>query len=149
MEGMSTSLNDMMTMIPITRAHGLEEQQLQSVEEKISSVYDIGQMFDRITAIFGATAWVVMGVMQTLFLAGSVYACFGGVISVGDVVMFNSFFLVLSGQLTGVLNILPQCSQARESLTFNNGSTRMPPILKITAANLLTIRSAADLNSAM
>jgi len=116
MEGMSTSLNDMMTMIPITRAHGLEEQQLQSVEEKISNVYDIGQMFDRITAIFGATAWVTMGVMQTLFLSGSVYACFRGSISVGDVVMFNSFFLVLSGQLTGVLNILPQCSQARESL---------------------------------
>ena len=108
MEGMSTSLSDMMTMIPITRAHGLEEQQLQSVEEKISNVYDIGQMFDRITAIFGATAWVVMGVMQTLFLSGSVYACFRGVISVGDVVMFNSFFLILSGQLTGVLNIVPQ-----------------------------------------
>jgi ATP-binding cassette subfamily B protein len=116
MEGMSTSLNDMMTMIPITRAHGLEEQQLQNVEGKISSVYDIGQMFDRITAIFGATAWVVMGIMQTLVLSGSVYASFRGMISIGDVVMFNSFFLVLSGQLTGVLNILPQCSQARESL---------------------------------
>lgn len=116
MEGMSTSLSDMMTMIPITRAHGLEEEQLQSVGEKILNVYDIGQMFDRITAIFGATAWVVMGVMQTVFLSGSVYACFRGRISVGDVVMFNSFFLILSGQLTGVLNIVPQFSQARESL---------------------------------
>jgi ATP-binding cassette subfamily B protein len=116
MEGMSTSLNDMMTMIPITRAHGLEEEQLQSVEEKISNVYDIGQMFDRIAAIFGATAWVVMGIMQTVFLTGSVYACFRGSISVGDVVMFNSFFLILSGQLTGVLNVVPQFSQARESL---------------------------------
>jgi ATP-binding cassette subfamily B protein len=115
-EGMSSSFADMLTMIPITRAHGLEEQQLETVSRRIHDVYHRGLSFDITAAIFGSTAWVVMGVLQMTFLAGSIFACFKGRISVGDVVMFNSFFMILSGQLGGALNLLPQLSQAQESL---------------------------------
>jgi ATP-binding cassette subfamily B protein len=116
MEGMSMHLNEMVTMMPITRAHGVEDQQLQSVESGIHSVFQRGVDFDKLSQLFAAVSWVVMGVMQALFLGGSMFACFRGHITVGDVVMFNAFFLTLSNSLANVLTFLPQVLQARESL---------------------------------
>jgi ATP-binding cassette subfamily B protein len=116
MEGMSTHLNEMVTMMPITRAHGVEEQQLRSVESGIDSVFQHGVDFDKLTQLFMAISWVVMGVMQTLFFGGAMVACFRGHISVGDVVMFNAFFLSLSNGLSALLTFVPQLLQMRESL---------------------------------
>jgi len=113
---MSTHLSEMVTMMPITRAHGLEEHQLQSVENGIGGVFQKGVHFDKLTALFHAVNWVLMGVMQILFLGGSMYACFKKHITIGDVVMFNSFFLALSGSLASLLTFVPQLLQTRESL---------------------------------
>lgn len=116
MEGMSTHLNEMVTMMPITRAHGLEEHQLRHVEDGIEGVFRKGVHFDKLTQLFAAISWVVMGVMQVLFLGGSMYASFQGQITIGDVVMFNSFFLTLSNSLANLLTFIPQLLQTRESL---------------------------------
>ncbi len=116
MEGMSMHLNEMVTMMPITRAHGVEEQQLRSVENGIHSVFQRGVDFDKLTQLFMAVSWVIMGVMQTLFFGGAMYASFHGHISVGDVVMFNAFFLTLSNGLSNLLTFVPQLLQMRESL---------------------------------
>ncbi|MDF7799283.1 ABC transporter ATP-binding protein [Pontiellaceae bacterium B1224] len=116
MEGMSSHLNEMVTMMPITRAHGLEEHQLRHVEDGIQGVYQKGVRFDKLTQLFAAISWVVMGVMQVLFLGGSMVACFKKQITVGDVVMFNTFFLTLSNSLANLLTFVPQVLQTRESL---------------------------------
>ncbi|MCH6257707.1 ABC transporter ATP-binding protein/permease [Puniceicoccaceae bacterium K14] len=116
LEGMSTHLNEMVTMMPITRAHGLEQKQLQSMESGIRGVFQRGVHFDKLTAVFAAVSWVVMGVMQMLFLGGSMYACFQRQITVGDVVMFNAFFITLSNTLANLLTFVPQLLQSRESL---------------------------------
>ncbi|MEN8662512.1 MAG: ABC transporter ATP-binding protein [Lentimonas sp.] len=116
MEGMSMHLNEMVTMIPMTRAHGLEKHQLQSVETGINRVFERGANFDKLTELFKAVSWVVMGVMQTICLGISMYACFQGHITVGDAVMFNAFFLTLSNSLANLLTFLPQLLQSRESL---------------------------------
>ncbi len=116
MEGMSSHLNEMVTMMPITRAHGVEEQQLQSVESGIDGVFERGVHFDKLTQLFAAVSWVTLGVMQMLFFGGAMYACFKGEITVGDVVLFNSFFLTLSNSLASLLTFVPQLLQMRESM---------------------------------
>jgi len=115
-ETMTSSLNDMLNMIPITRAHGLEEFHVKEVDSKIDAVFKKGINFDTISAIFGSTAWVAMTAVHVIFIAGSVYACMKGHITVGDIVLFNSMFLVLTGQMIMILATLPQLSQARESI---------------------------------
>ncbi|MGJ8653608.1 MAG: ABC transporter ATP-binding protein [Opitutaceae bacterium] len=115
-EGMSMHLNEMVTMMPLTRAHGLEKHQLRTVESGIQGVYQKGASFDMLTELFKAISWVIMGVMQLICLGVSMYACFGGHITVGDVVMFNSFFLTLSGTFANLLTFIPQLLQTRESL---------------------------------
>lgn len=116
LEGMSTFLNEMVTMMPITRAHALEDFQMRTVEKGIGGVFQRGVVFDKLTGLFAAVSWVVMGLMQTLFLGGSMYACFQKQITVGDVVMFNAFFLTLSNSLANLLSFVPQLLQTRESL---------------------------------
>lgn len=116
MEGMSTHLNEMVSLMPVTRAHGLEEHQLRNVTSGIVGVFKKGVHFDKLTQLFAATSWVALGVMQILFLGGSMYACFKGQITVGDVVMFNSFFVTLSHSLANFLVVVPQVFQTRESL---------------------------------
>lgn len=116
LEGMSARLIDMLTMIPVSRAHAVEDEEIQSVRHKMDDVFQEGFRIDRIMAIFGSSAWVVMQVSQTLFLTGAVYAAFQGWISVGDVLMFNAFFIGLSGSLNMLMNTFPQFAQARESL---------------------------------
>lgn len=132
-EGMSMHLNEMVTMMPLTRAHGLEQHQLRTVETGIQGVYQKGASFDMLTELFKAISWVIMGVMQLICLGVSMYACFEGHITVGDVVMFNSFFLTLSNTFANLLTFVPQLLQTRESidsivevlnspdLEFNNG----------------------------
>jgi len=115
-ETMSSSMNDMLNMIPITRAHGLEEFEVSQIDSKISNVFKKGLYFDTLSAVFGSTAWVIMSVIHITFIAGSAFACMKGFISVGDIVLFNSMFLVLTGQTLVVIGTLPQLSQAAESI---------------------------------
>jgi ATP-binding cassette, subfamily B, bacterial len=115
-ESMSSSMNDMLNMIPITRAHGLEEFEVSQIDSKISTVFKRGLYFDTLSAVFGSTAWVSMSVIHITFIAGSAFACIKGYISVGDIVLFNSMFLVLTGQMLVVIGALPQLSQAGESI---------------------------------
>ena len=115
-EVMSSSVSDMLNMIPVTRAHGLEDYHMDRVNSKIVNVFQKGKHFDTITAIFGSTAWAAMTAVHVLFISGSVYASIKGMISIGDIVLFNSMFLILSGQMTVLLNTLPQLSQAQESM---------------------------------
>ncbi|MFA5292422.1 MAG: ABC transporter ATP-binding protein [Phycisphaerae bacterium] len=115
-ETMSSSMNDMLNMIPITRAHGLEEYEVKEVDAKISAVFRRGKHFDTLTAVFGSSSWVAMSILHITFIAGSSYAAIKGYISIGDVVLFNSMFLALTGQMLMIIGTLPQLSQASESI---------------------------------
>ncbi|MCC5876326.1 MAG: ABC transporter ATP-binding protein [Candidatus Sumerlaeia bacterium] len=128
LEGMTSRLSDMLTMIPVTRAHGVEEEEIRAVSSKMDRVFNEGFRFDRIIAVFGASSWVVMQAVQALFLGGAVYAAFQGWLTVGDVLMFNAFFIGLSNALNTLLNTLPQFAQARESLRSIQEVLRSPDI---------------------
>jgi ATP-binding cassette subfamily B protein len=114
-ESMSVEMTDMMTMIAVTRAHGLEEFELERVKGKILDVYQKGYLFDMLNAVFGSAGWVAFTLPQTLFLLSAVYMCFKGEISVGDVVMFNAFFASISQSLLSFIGLLPVLAQAKES----------------------------------
>jgi ATP-binding cassette subfamily B protein len=116
MESMSSSMSDMLNMIPITRAHGLEEYEVKEIDSKIAAVFRRGKHFDTLSAIFGSSSWVSMSILHITFIAGSAYAAIKGYITIGDVVLFNSMFLALTGQMLVMIGTLPQLSQAGDSI---------------------------------
>ncbi|HMB02004.1 MAG TPA: ABC transporter ATP-binding protein [Spirochaetota bacterium] len=119
-ENMSSRLSDMLTMIPITRAHGLKEHELNVVNEKIDQVAAKGQRFDLLGGIFMAGGYVTISIAYVIFVSGSVWLCYRQMITIGDVVMFSNFFARLSGGISNLLRTIPEFSQLKESLNSVN-----------------------------
>jgi ATP-binding cassette subfamily B protein len=116
MEQLSSSLQDMMVMIPVTRAHGLEEHQISTIERSIDHVATEGRKFDIYGGRFSAGAYVSIALSSAIFLLFSIWIHRGGHISIGEVVMFNAFFTRIAMGVQQLLNLLPQLTQTREAL---------------------------------
>jgi ATP-binding cassette subfamily B protein len=119
-EDMSAKLSDMITMMPITRAHGLEGQELETIKDRIERVYVSGLKFDVLSARFVAISWTSFTLCQIAFLLITVYLSFKGVTTPGDIVIFNSFFSSLSGTVMVFLGLMPMLTQVGESLKSVN-----------------------------
>ncbi len=114
-ENLSARITDMVTMIPVTRAHGLERYELDQVTRRIQAVFRRGRRFDNLWELFSAANYVTFVFSQGLFFLGAIYFCFQGVLTIGDVVMFNAFFASISGSLLALVNVMPVLISARES----------------------------------
>jgi ATP-binding cassette subfamily B protein len=116
-EAMTHELSDMIDMVPMTRAHGLESQALERTEPKLEHVRHAGHGFDVISAWFAATSWVSVVCTQAVFLFVSVVAHHYGWLTVGDIVMFNTFFTTLTGSLVGLLGTITIQAQIRDAFS--------------------------------
>ena len=127
-EEMSAKVTEMINMIPITRAHGLEELEIEQVERNISNVYKSGLFFDVINHRFGAIAWASFMVCQALFLIILIVMAFKNFVTAGDIVIFNSFFTSIAGGVATLLNIMPIFTQIKESMKSVNELLNAPDI---------------------
>lgn len=115
-ELMSSSLIDMLHLIPVTRAHGVERDAIKQVEHRLTDVREAGMRVDLINALFGAAAWVVFRVFEVLCLVVAAYAAYDGLITVGDVVMLTAFFTQVTGAVIQITSILPQIARGYEAI---------------------------------
>lgn len=117
-QGMSARLVEMLRLIPITRAHGVEANELERVGEKLNRVRETGRRLDMINAIFGASAWVSFNLFEVLCLGFAVYSSYTGLIdiSVGEIVMLTGFFRNLTNSVLQITTILPEIAKGFESI---------------------------------
>ncbi|MGW2192768.1 ABC transporter transmembrane domain-containing protein, partial [Streptosporangium sp. NPDC001682] len=59
-EQLSTRVSEMTTLIPITRAHGLEQDALHRVDGTLTKVLRKGLRLDLLNGSFGALAWILL-----------------------------------------------------------------------------------------
>ena len=83
-EDMSARVNEMTTLIPITRAHGLEQSALRTMYESFSNVKRAGLSLDAFNANFNAMAWVTFQSANVLCLATAAKG-FASIRSLGEV----------------------------------------------------------------
>lgn len=117
-EGMSSRLIEMIHLIPVTRAHGLEEEELMRVEQSLDGVRSHGIRLDIMNAIFGATAWVTFRLFELACLVTAAYMVYNnyGSLSIGDVVMLTGFFTTLTNAVMQLTTILPDITRGFESI---------------------------------
>ena len=129
---MSSALIEMINLIPITRAHGIEQYELRRVERKLDNVRTAGVRLDTINAIFGALAWVAFRLMEVLCLALAAYAAYKGLysVSVGDVIMLTGFFSNLTNAVLMITNLLPEITRGFE-LIYSIGEVLECPDLEL------------------
>ena len=115
-ENVSGKITTMLEMIPVTKAHGLEETEINRMESKLKQMQDSGVALDHSQAQFGSWAWVVSQTMSALCLIVTGYMAYIGKLSIGDVVLFRSYFTTITGGIDGLLNIYPEFTKGAESM---------------------------------
>lgn len=117
-ERMSSSVNEMTSLIPITRAHGLEDSALQRMEGILERVRAAGLRVDGINSLFGAASWAVFNCLNMGCLVFAAWACYTGFlpITTGDVVMLTGYFALITNSVLGLTNFMPQIVQGFESV---------------------------------
>jgi len=117
-EVMNSSFTDMIHLLPITRAHGVEKIELERVQERLWGVRDAGMRLDGINALFGASSWVAFRMFELACLAAASLAAYTQIIpiTIGDVIMLTGFFTNLTNAILQITNMLPQITKGFESI---------------------------------
>ncbi|GAA0375477.1 ABC transporter ATP-binding protein [Paenibacillus motobuensis] len=115
-EEMSGKVSETVEMIPVTRAHGLEEVEIRKVDAALENIRDRGHRLDVLEAYFGSSSWVIFQLFQVGCLFFTAYLSYQGYMEIGDIVMYQSFFNMMIGSVTSILNVYPNLVKGFESL---------------------------------
>ncbi|WP_176013808.1 ABC transporter ATP-binding protein [Victivallis sp. Marseille-Q1083] len=117
-ESMSGKVIEMLRMIQITRAHNIEDDELNRVNAKLEEVKIRGLRLDFLNAIFNSVNWVTFMLFNMITLFAAVMLRRGGVIQieVGDIVLLSTYFGSITGSVMQLLNTIPAISKGLESV---------------------------------
>ncbi len=117
-EQFSAQVGEMASLLPITRAHGLEVVATERVTASARSVRDSGFTLDLLNGRFTALAWIALQVLSIVCLIGAALFSVSGVIPItpGQVVLLSSYFVMLTNSIVNLLNLTPLVTKGRESL---------------------------------
>ncbi len=115
-EGMSTRLTTMLEMIPVTKAHGLEQKEIETVSESVMELSQSGREVDDTHSFLGSWVYVVNNLLSMLCLLFCALLAFRSVIEVGDIVLYQSMFSSISGAISGLLGVMPMLSSGFDAL---------------------------------
>ena len=117
-EVMSARVNEMTTLMPITRAHGLEQSALQTMYASFGNVKRAGLKLDIFNAKFNALAWVTFQLANVCCLAVASYCALKGKfgVTIGDVVLLTAFFGQLIGSVILLSSLMPQIAKGFASI---------------------------------
>ena len=116
-EDMMARVGEMITMIPVTRAHGLEEYEVRRVTEELDEVRSSGVRVDVTNAVFACVWWVSMHFVEIVFLAIVGHRAFvTGAPTVEDLILFWGFFQVILTSVSLIVNMYPTVARGLESI---------------------------------
>lgn len=115
-EQMSADVTEMINMIPVVRAHGLEDEAARRMVAQFGAVNERGRRLDVINAIFGSSAFVVFQLSMVLGLMVMSWFCRRGWITVGDIVLYQSLFSMIVMSVSQLLSMYPQLARGVESI---------------------------------
>ncbi len=115
-EETQSDVSEMIELIPVTRAHGLQSREINKMDKRLEMVMNAGYDLDKTTWFFNACIWVLMQLAQLACLTFTGYLAFIGKISVGEVVLYQTYFGQIVGHINALLNLYPQITKGLESV---------------------------------
>lgn len=131
-EHMSARVSEMTHLIPITRAHGVEQDELARMDITLHHVRHEGVRLDVLNGRFNAMAWVLFQLLSAACLVSAAWAARTGVVrmTAGDVVLLSSYFVALTSSVTMLMNLAPLVAKGLESIK-SMGEVLTEPDLEI------------------
>lgn len=117
MEETSVRVMEMVELIPVTRAHALEQSETDKMDRQLKNVAEQGFKLDVIQSLFGSVSWASFQLFQVLCLAFTGYLAFRGTIKPGDVVMYQTYFSTIVNQVSGIITLIPIIAKGLESVS--------------------------------
>lgn len=117
MELTSAKVVEMIDLVPITRAHALEDYEIARISNQLVETAEKGYRLDIIQSLFGDISWTVFMVFQVICLGFTGLLAYRGSIMVGDIAMYQSYFSTIVSQILAITNLLPIISKGLESVT--------------------------------
>lgn len=118
MEGFATRVGEMASLIPVTRAHGLEETAVNRVTEGADEVRRAGLHLDILNGHVASLSWVTMQLLGAGCLTlAAVFSLTGALpITPGQVVLLSTYFALLTQGMTQLLMLIPVGARGLESV---------------------------------
>lgn len=117
MEETSVSVMEMTELIPVTRAHALEETETKKLDAQLKKTAEKGFRLDVIQSFFGSISWASFQIFQVMCLGFTGYLAATKKILPGDVVMYQTYFSTIVNQISGIITLLPIISKGLEAVT--------------------------------
>ncbi|NEO92071.1 MAG: ABC transporter ATP-binding protein [Moorea sp. SIO3G5] len=118
LEEMAASLIEMIQLIPVTRAHGAQQTEMERIDGKLVTVKEAAVRLDSINAITDSSSWVTLRLFSLVCLITSAWLVYTKQwsITVGDVVLLTGYFDSLTNSIVQILAVLPQIGKGFESI---------------------------------
>jgi ATP-binding cassette subfamily B protein len=120
MEQTQAAVNEMLEMVPVTRAYGLNDLEAERITTMLAGVRDSGYRLDTTNTVFGAASWVVFQTFQIICLGFTGFLAYRRMISVGEVVLYQNYFGQIVTSVSGVVNLFPILARGMESVSSIN-----------------------------
>ena len=117
-ETLSARVGEMASLIPVTRAHGLEQTAVTRVASGADGVRRAGLHLDMLNGHVASIAWVAMQLLGVgCLVLAAIFSLTGFLpISPGEVVLLSTYFTLLTGGLTQLLMLIPVGARGMESM---------------------------------
>jgi ATP-binding cassette subfamily B protein len=116
MEETSARVMEMVELVPVTRAHALEDEEANKMSEQLFLVAEKGYRLDVVQALFGSVGWVIFQLFQVICLVFTGYLALKGSIKVGDITLYQSYFSTVVNQVSAIVTLLPTITKGIESV---------------------------------
>ncbi len=117
MEETSARVMEMVELIPVTRAHALEEEEIHKMSSQLLAVAEKGYRLDLVQSLFGSVGWAIFQIFQIVCLGFTGYLAFQGDILAGDITLYQSYFATIVNQVSAVISLVPIIAKGFESIT--------------------------------
>lgn len=115
-ERTSATVMEMVELVPVTRAHALENREIHRMTDQLNMVAEKGYRLDVIQNMFTAAGWVVFQSFQLVCLGVTSFLAFNAVITVGEIALYQTYFSNVVGQVSSLMQLLPTLTKGTESI---------------------------------
>lgn len=116
LENTSAAVYDMEELIPVTRAHSLENTEVKKLTGFITRIADRGFRTDSTYSFFGALSWALVNVFQIACLFITAFLAYKKYISIGEIALYQTYFTTLSAGVMSIIYLLPSITRGADSI---------------------------------
>ena len=115
-EATSADVMEMVELIPVTRAHALEDEEIDKMSSRLFAIAEKGYRLDLVQTLYGSIGWVIFQIFQVICLGFTGYMAFKGRIQAGDISLYQSYFSSIVSQVSAIITLIPTIAKGIESV---------------------------------